>query len=194
MWTHALKGFLYLLDSIYGTFEILLDHSQISYLLFHFVMCCLLTIPELLVILTWYAWIKDWSTYHQMWSIFWYVTLVQLWRWTQYIEDAECRKGYIDYLQVRECIQCMNEYQGRNNGWAEMTKLMLYLGACIAQHTHTHTHEAQYSWIRPKTTFGQKRQPYTYQRTLTKLRPDLATKPHHSLVPRLSLVSVQFTP
>jgi len=22
----------------------------------------------------------------------------------------------MDYLQVRECIPCMNEYQGRNNG------------------------------------------------------------------------------
>ena len=42
----------------------------------------------------------------------------------------------IDYLQVRECIPCMNEYQGRNNGWAEMSKLMLNLGAQPNTHTH----------------------------------------------------------
>jgi len=58
-------------------------------------------------------------------------------------------------------------------------------------HTYTYTHEAQYSWIRPKTTFDQKRQPHTYQRTFTKLsnthvsdwRPDSATKPHHICTP-----------
>jgi len=43
----------------------------------------------------------------------------------------------INYLQVRECIPCMNEYQGRNNGWAEMSKLMLNLGAQPNTHTHT---------------------------------------------------------
>ena len=81
-----------------------------------------------------YAWIKDWNTYQHLWSLVWYVALVPLWRGTQYIEGAECRKGY---LQVGECIQCMNEYQGRNNGWAEMSKLMLNLGAQPNTHTHS---------------------------------------------------------
>ena len=122
------EGFLYLLDSIYGTFEILLVSPNKLHALppihFNDVLC-----------LIWYAWIKDWSTYQHMWSLFWYVALVQLWRGTQYIEGTECRKGY---LQVRECMPCMNEYQGRNNGWAEMSKLMLNLRRSTVQH-NTHS-------------------------------------------------------
>jgi len=61
-----------------------------------------------------------------------------------------------------------------------MSKLMLNLEA--QPNTHTHTHEAQYSWIRPKTTFGQKRQPHTYQKTLTKKKKKKFKAQQHTCI------------
>jgi len=102
-----------LLDSIHGTFEILLDSPNKLHALplIHFVMCCLLTIRELLVMFDMICMDKRLKYLPA------HVIHILICNFGSAMTRNTVYKGCrVQKLQVRECIPCMNEYQGRNNG------------------------------------------------------------------------------